>query len=196
MDRAGWHYPSGDIRVSDADRDQALSELRDAVQAGRLTGDEFDERADQALGARTGTELTALLADLPAERLVAPPALPERPDGTLPTRIVTGASAIGAAGFALAAAGSALIQSASLRQLELLREQMLSTAGAGRGSVMDLPYVIPHVTPAGLGPRFPPTLPPIPAYDWARVITPGVIAVLLTVLAVCLSVRLARADRA
>ena len=65
MDRAGWNYPPGHIRVSDADRDRALSELSVAFQAGRITADEFDQRSGQALAARTGKELTALLADLP-----------------------------------------------------------------------------------------------------------------------------------
>src|ERR1700733_16120566 len=52
MDRAGWKYPSGDLRVSDADRERALHELSGAFQAGRLTADEFDERSGQALNAR------------------------------------------------------------------------------------------------------------------------------------------------
>ena len=34
MDRAGWKYPSGDLRVSDADRERALHELSGAFQAG------------------------------------------------------------------------------------------------------------------------------------------------------------------
>jgi len=183
MDRAGWHYPSGDFRVSDADRDQALSELRAAHQAGRLTGDEFDERAGQALGARTGTELTALLGDLPVELPAASASLPERSDRFLATRVAIQASVVGAVGFAVAAVGSGLIQGASIRQLESLRAQML---GTGRGIMY-----LPMVRPTGPGPQF----PPIPAFDWARVITPGVIALLLAILAVCLSVRLARADR-
>jgi len=41
MDRAGWHYPTGDLRVSDGDRDRALSELTQAFQVGRLTADEL-----------------------------------------------------------------------------------------------------------------------------------------------------------
>lgn len=58
-------YPRGDLRVSDADRDRAVSELSEAFQAGRLTMEEFEERSGQALGARTGKDLTRLLADLP-----------------------------------------------------------------------------------------------------------------------------------
>ncbi len=64
-------YPRGDMRVSDADRDRAISELSEAFQAGRLTMDEFEERSGQALGARTGKDLTKLLADLPRKPVPA-----------------------------------------------------------------------------------------------------------------------------
>lgn len=38
MDAAGRdYYPPGDLRVSDADRDRALSELGEALQVGRIT---------------------------------------------------------------------------------------------------------------------------------------------------------------
>jgi hypothetical protein len=68
-------YSAGDLRVSDADRDRAISELSEHFQAGRLTADEFDERSGQALQARTGRELTALFADLPRDRtaVTSPP---------------------------------------------------------------------------------------------------------------------------
>src|SRR5580658_11339063 len=59
------YYPPGDLRVSDAERDRALSELSEALQVGRITAGEFDQRSGQVLGARTGKELTAPLADLP-----------------------------------------------------------------------------------------------------------------------------------
>ncbi len=53
MDTAGRdYYPPGDLRVSDADRDRALSELGEALRAGRITDGEFDQRSGQVLGAR------------------------------------------------------------------------------------------------------------------------------------------------
>lgn len=55
----------GDLRVSDADRDRALTELGEHYQAGRLTIDELDERSGKALQAKTGKELELLFADLP-----------------------------------------------------------------------------------------------------------------------------------
>lgn len=62
---AGRNYPPGNIRVSDAERDRAISELGEHFQAGRLDAGEFDERSGLALRAKTGDDLTALLADLP-----------------------------------------------------------------------------------------------------------------------------------
>ena len=64
MDTDARGFPFGDLRVSDTDRDRALSELSKAFQTGRITADEFDQRSGQVLGARTGKELTAPLADL------------------------------------------------------------------------------------------------------------------------------------
>jgi hypothetical protein len=62
------NYPPGDLRVSDADRDLALAELSEHFQAGRLTADEMQERTGQALAAKTGKELSAIMADLPVVR--------------------------------------------------------------------------------------------------------------------------------
>lgn len=61
------------LRVSDADRDAVTNQLREAFAEGRLTSEEFHERAEHALAARTGADLTALTADLPAP--TAPPGL-------------------------------------------------------------------------------------------------------------------------
>lgn len=54
------------IRVSDADREQAVVVLREHLLAGRLTLDEFSERVEAALRARVGGELAGLQEDLPA----------------------------------------------------------------------------------------------------------------------------------
>lgn len=73
---AGNHrrYPAGHMRVSDADRDAALAELSEHYQAGRLTTEEMEERSAQALAAKTGSDLTGLLADLPPTGVAAPKA--------------------------------------------------------------------------------------------------------------------------
>jgi class 3 adenylate cyclase len=60
--------PSGGelaLRVADSDRDRTVALLREHVVAGRLTLDEFSDRAGRALGATTRGELEAVMADLP-----------------------------------------------------------------------------------------------------------------------------------
>ena len=54
----------GEVRASDADRDRVVDTLRVAVGDGRLTADEFGERMEAALSARTLGELAVLTADL------------------------------------------------------------------------------------------------------------------------------------
>jgi hypothetical protein len=53
------------IRASDADRDRTASLLREHHAAGRLTTEEFGERLDRALVAKTVGDIDALLKDLP-----------------------------------------------------------------------------------------------------------------------------------
>jgi class 3 adenylate cyclase len=52
-------------RVADADRDRAVTLLREHVVVGRLTLDEFSERVGLALRARTKGDLEAVMANLP-----------------------------------------------------------------------------------------------------------------------------------
>jgi hypothetical protein len=54
------------LRASDADREQALVALREHLLAGRLTLEDFCERADGALRATVGRDLAQLQEDLPA----------------------------------------------------------------------------------------------------------------------------------
>ncbi len=59
---------SGDsLRVSDAERDVTLRTLGEHAAVGRLTLDELEERAGQALTAKTRGELAALTSDLPQQ---------------------------------------------------------------------------------------------------------------------------------
>lgn len=69
------------LRASDADRDRVAAQLREHLAAGRLTPEEFNERLDQALVARTTGDLDALLTDLPGIDLYRLPdaALTRRP---------------------------------------------------------------------------------------------------------------------
>src|SRR5215472_5367862 len=61
------------LRASHAEREQALDTLKDAFVQGRLTKDEFDSRAGQALASRTHADLAALIVDLPARPPTAQP---------------------------------------------------------------------------------------------------------------------------
>lgn len=65
MDMSAMNHSPRDLRASDAERDGAISELSKHFQAGRLTMEEFSERSDRALQARTGRDLANLLTDLP-----------------------------------------------------------------------------------------------------------------------------------
>jgi uncharacterized protein DUF1707 len=53
------------LRAGHADREQAVEALKNAFVHGRLTKDELDVRAGQALAARTYADLAALTADIP-----------------------------------------------------------------------------------------------------------------------------------
>ena len=69
----------GRLRADHADREQMIETLKDAFVRGRLTKDELDARADQALAARTYAELAALTADIPVEPATAGLAHPSAP---------------------------------------------------------------------------------------------------------------------
>jgi hypothetical protein len=95
-------FPTGEIRVSDAERDRAIAELSEHFQTGRLTREEFDDRSGLALRARTGDNLRELFTDLPRGETApapepepmtapAPAPAPARGSGRLPVaRIVIG----------------------------------------------------------------------------------------------------------
>jgi len=53
------------IRISDADREQVTSRLREHFAEGRLTSEELDERISATLNAKTYGELRGVMADLP-----------------------------------------------------------------------------------------------------------------------------------
>ncbi|GAA4550661.1 DUF1707 SHOCT-like domain-containing protein [Amycolatopsis samaneae] len=53
-----------DLRVSDSEREHVVEVLQKAIGRGMLDLDEFTERTDRALAARTRGELNAVLADL------------------------------------------------------------------------------------------------------------------------------------
>lgn len=84
------------IRASDADRERTATLLREHHAEGRLSAEEFSDRLDRALTAKTIGELDALLADLPGIDLYRLPAAGIRaaPPGALRSRSGGGASAL------------------------------------------------------------------------------------------------------
>ena len=62
---------AGAERVSDADRDDAVTLLREHVVVGRLTLDEFSERVGVALRARTRDDIASAMTDLPTLAVAA-----------------------------------------------------------------------------------------------------------------------------
>jgi hypothetical protein len=58
-------HPRLPVRASDAEREEAVAELRERFAAGHLSHDTFMHRMETALGARDRPELAELLADLP-----------------------------------------------------------------------------------------------------------------------------------
>ena len=71
------------LRASDADREQVLEFLKTAFVQGRLTMDELDARAGQALVSRTYGELAVLTADIPSGPVRTRPSPPAAPAAVL-----------------------------------------------------------------------------------------------------------------
>jgi hypothetical protein len=61
------------MRACDADRDRVVEFLNVAYSEGRLSKDEFDDRLQNALSARTYADLDQIVTDLPAARRAAVP---------------------------------------------------------------------------------------------------------------------------
>jgi hypothetical protein len=56
------------LRISNADRDKAIEQLRAALDEGRIDLAEFDERSMAAYNAKTNAELDLIFEDLPGGR--------------------------------------------------------------------------------------------------------------------------------
>ncbi len=97
------------LRAGHADREQVIEALKNAFVHGRLTEDELDTRAGQALAARTYAELAALTADIPPAPARAAPARPTAPvRPTAPARRRPLARAAAGSGGCLAIAFAAM----------------------------------------------------------------------------------------
>ena len=73
-------YANPNLRVSDAERAEAADRLSKHYGDGRLDEAAFNERLDQAMNAKTQSDLNALFTDLPGtEAGPGRPAPPPRP---------------------------------------------------------------------------------------------------------------------
>lgn len=117
-----------DIRISNAERDEAVSALGVHLSTGRLELAEYEERCGLAVAARTRNELEALFTDLPAPH-------PDLSSATPPAKLIQ------KTGKLVVNPGS----SAHKRQLEKERETPASAAlevVAGLGFIIGLPAAI------------------------------------------------------
>ena len=170
METTANNYPVGDLRVSDAERDRAVSGLSEAFQAGRITHEEFEQRSGKALRARTGNELSALLTDLPTEGGNAACAA-RRCGLVIAARAVVAASAVAAiplGALALSTGLSGAPAPLTLAQREARRE-IAQQVLAHQGISVSVPLP-PAVAASG--------------FDWVGTVTPAAIAVLLIALIV------------
>jgi ABC-type Na+ efflux pump permease subunit len=74
-------YADPSLRVSDAERTEVADRLSKHYSDGRLNEAEFNERLDQAMSAKTRSDLSGIFADLPelpATESSQPPARRER----------------------------------------------------------------------------------------------------------------------
>jgi hypothetical protein len=173
MDTADSDFPAGDIRVSDAERDRAVAELSAALQAGRITTEEFGERSGQVLAARTGKELTGPLADLP--RAARPAPVPRKASLTQAQRSGCRVGAGAAIVIGLFSAVDSVARALAPPTISAAQRELARQIVARQGF------------------QVPPGWPPNPGFDWAGTITSAVVAVLLIGLGIFL---LRRANRA
>lgn len=78
-------FPANPTRISDDDRERAISALREHTIAGRLSFDDLALRAAAVYKARTRGDLDVVLHDLPPVAIAAAPP-PLAPDSTTPER--------------------------------------------------------------------------------------------------------------
>jgi hypothetical protein len=73
--------PDPGLRIGDAERERASTELRAQFTAGRLGVDEFSDRLDEVWAATTAGDLQRALRELPVPQPAPPPPPPYRRRG-------------------------------------------------------------------------------------------------------------------
>jgi len=94
--------PYSQMRPGHADRDKVIDRLQEAFADGRLADEEYEERLQRALSAKTFGELSVLTRDIPGDRL------PQPMSGRFPVPVnrrpdirPAASAALGGAGFVL-----------------------------------------------------------------------------------------------
>jgi hypothetical protein len=77
MANTAGESPRPPVRASQAERDEAVAELRERFVAGQLSQDTFVNRIEAALAARNRGQLAELFADLPGSSRLRLPRWPE-----------------------------------------------------------------------------------------------------------------------
>lgn len=82
--------PQSQLRVSDAERDEAARLLGEHYAQGRLTAEEHGERSEQVWAARTYADLAPVFRDLPGGSPIRPVTGRAAPRPPAPARVVGG----------------------------------------------------------------------------------------------------------
>lgn len=128
------------VRAADRDRDATVSVLQAAYAEGRLTRDEYDLRAGQALTAQTYGQLAALTADLPVHG--GQPAGPARTNPLAIAALICGVAELPTAG--LTAIPAVILGHAARRQIRQTGEAggHLATIGLALGYAVVVPVTL------------------------------------------------------
>jgi hypothetical protein len=81
-------YGQPDVRVSDAERSEVADRLAEHYGDGRLDQSEFNERVDQAMRAKTRSDLAGLFDDLPDAEAPEVVVRPRRRHGRHPLLLI------------------------------------------------------------------------------------------------------------
>lgn len=87
------------VRAASADRERVADLLKDGYAEGRLSKEEYDLRIGRALTARTTSDLTVLVADLPAGAAAVHGVVASGPRPTSPLAIASMACGVGQFAF-------------------------------------------------------------------------------------------------
>ena len=160
----------GMMRAADADRDRAVEYLTVAFSEGRLSKDEYDDRVEQALSARTYGELDLLVTDLPAAHGTMVPPVADTPAVARTNQLAIASFACGLLQFVFGPLGTVpaiILGHMARNQIKRTGEQGAGLAIAGLllgwgAVVFGIILIAVAVSSFRMQPMGPPSLPPPP----------------------------------